>query len=58
MYKLDTDPASVAGVTCSTLACATSAATCLSGMPLAGMQLSSVDRTTIRQWIAQGAKND
>jgi hypothetical protein len=58
MYKLDTDPASVAGVTCSTLACATSAATCLSGMPLAGMQLSSGDRTTIRQWIAQGAKND
>jgi hypothetical protein len=60
MYKVDSDPMSVNGVTCSTLTCAapSSATPCLSGMPLDGDQLSLADRDTIRRWIAQGAKND
>lgn len=57
MYKLDTDPANAAGVTCSMLSCV-AAATCLTGMPLDATQLSEADRDTIRRWIAQGASGD
>jgi hypothetical protein len=57
MYKIDTDPQNVAGVTCSKLTCA-SAGTCASGMPLTGTLLPAATRDTIRRWIAQGAMND
>jgi hypothetical protein len=57
MYKLDTDPANAAGVTCSTLACV-AAASCLTGMPLDGTQLSAAERDTSRRGIAQGASGD
>jgi hypothetical protein len=57
MYKLDGDPLAVNGVTCEKLTCAADMS-CLLAMPSGGPQLPETSLSTIRRWIAQGAKND
>jgi hypothetical protein len=57
VYKIDGDPNSATGLTCSALTCAKDKS-CGTSMPQGGPAMDEASKDKIRRWIAQGAKND